>query len=237
MGRAISRHALRALLLAAGMLGCGTSNSAVAQLYNWSSCYIGGSGGISFGSSGWSNPTDGFLGTVQGSGVNIGGQAGCDRQFGQGVFGLVLDAGVSSFQGEFRAFGWDFRSRLQGYQWAAVRVGVASGPDNGSLWYLKAGVAATQYRSTSFWPELNDAFFQNNTTLWGPGVGVGFERYIAPNWSIATEFSGYFHGNRTVTLTSNTPIVPVYQVQLGQSATYSLTFRANYRFNGIPELR
>jgi outer membrane immunogenic protein len=234
MGRVIRAHVLRAMLAAAGMLGCGMSNSALAQAPTpWTGCYIGGSGGMSWGSSSWSNPRDGFLGTVQGGGVNIGGQTGCDWQFGQFVLGGVFDGGVSSFEGERTALGWDFIGRIQGYQWVAARVGVTSGPDNSGLWYLKGGVTATQYSITSIWPEMHNAYFHNNITLWGPGVGVGFEHFIGSNFTVATEFSGYYHGNSTVNLTSNTPIVPLYTVQLGQSVTYSWTFKLNYRFNAV----
>jgi opacity protein-like surface antigen len=232
MTRSMRAHVLCAMLAAGAFAGgLSATGTAVAQptlLYKWDGCYVGGFFAPILGSNAWVNATDGFLGTVQGGGVSGGGQIGCNHRYGVIVLGIVAEGGISNFQGEFRARGWDFTGRVQGYEWLAGRVGVTTGADDQSLWYIKAGIAAAQYRSTSFWPELGNAFFQNNSTRFGPGVGVGFETVVAPSWTLMFEFSGYFFGSTTVTLTSNNNFVPLYPVTLNQSTVYSMKLGLNY---------
>jgi len=168
-----------------------------AATYNWSGCYAGvhGGGGV------LSDPFVDFGAgaAVNGGGGIAGGQAGCDIQRGQIVWGVEGEAAWSGLKNNFvvnqpttAAFGaGQSQQTTSANRWSAdvaIRAGVAIGR---ALIYGKAGVASGRF---DFAENLavNDGSFSNfqngSANLTGLVFGAGLEYAFAANWSAKFEF-------------------------------------------------
>ena len=99
---------------------------AVAPVYNWSGIYIGINGGYAFGSTDWSSPGAGIVGTgtFNTNGGLVGGTAGFNFQSGQIVYGIEGD--------------WD---------WAQIK-GIRAAPQRRSGAARAPCLAASRHRAT-----------------------------------------------------------------------------------------
>jgi outer membrane immunogenic protein len=209
-----------------------------APVFTWTGCYVGGHVGY-----GWSKPKfrdhngvssdlidSSELGRSVGGKSNggiFGGQIGCDYQFnGNFVVGIVGSASGASMTGSFiNPFSETFSPISAKTNWLADisgRIGYAFGD---TLLYVKGGAAwaNTDYHVVSF----GDSSFGGTTT--GALVGVGFEHYILPNWTVFAEYNHYFFNSKTFTAIGefNGNLVDVKQdidvVKVG----------VNWRFNSL----
>ena len=170
-----------------------------AAAYQWSGCYAGihGGGGL------LNNPfTDffGLEGSEGGGGGLIGGQAGCNVQTGQIVWGVEGEAAWSSLKNKVlfnvqstAAFGtgdsFVFSSRNRWDADIAARAGVAVGR---ALIYGKVGVASGRFEFSENFAnnDGSSGSFQNGSaTLTGVLFAAGIEYAFAPNWSAKLEYN------------------------------------------------
>jgi outer membrane immunogenic protein len=200
-------------------------------LTDWGGWYGGVYLGGGFGSNPWSNPDDGDLGTTNLSGIIAGLQGGYNWQNGNYVSGLEVSAGLSTVQGDFEKFGWNFAGKVQGLESVTGRFGLATGTAGNTLLFVKGGVALGQYKFTSDWPEI-DTHFETNKTVTGWTLGGGVEYRVAANWSLKAEFDYYNVGSGTVNLTPNTDFTSTYPVHIDNWSVSSFSAGFNYRFGG-----
>ena len=193
---------------------------AVAAVYNWTGCYIGGNVGGK-----WARTTDDVsVPATAGSPAAVtsfasatsttligGGQAGCNYQApgSNWVFGLEGDVdwqrwSITRTQNvNFAPFvagdTFDISSKWQGS--ARGRIGYAW--DRWML-YATGGAAFTGVRVASNFPifvqgatTFPATFGEASQTLVGPTVGGGFEYAFANNWSFGVEGRYSWYGTRT----------------------------------------
>ena len=167
-----------------------------APVYNWTGCYIGGNAG-----GGWtrvdtsrvSQDTIGAAfanyGREDDSGFIGGGQAGCDFQTTNVVFGVQGTFDFGSIKGshaltDLRNF--SETNNLKAVYTATGRIGYLWTPS--FLGYVKTGMAWMQDRNQVFQPGgslLESAKY----TLPGMTAGIGVEWMFAPNWSVFAEYN------------------------------------------------
>jgi outer membrane immunogenic protein len=198
------------LAFAAGiLLGLGATGAASAAdmavkarpvvaplMYNWTGCYIGGNAG-----GGWSRmdttratqdnfgPAPANYGRETDNGFIGGGQAGCDFQTGNLVFGVQGQFDFGDIKGrhaltDFPTF--SETNSLKSVITATGRFGYLFTP--GLLGYGKVGVAFLRDRNQVFAPNgtlLESASF----TLPGMTAGGGLEWMFTPNWSVFAEYN------------------------------------------------
>ncbi|HLJ01369.1 MAG TPA: outer membrane beta-barrel protein, partial [Bradyrhizobium sp.] len=214
-----------------------------AATYNWSGCYAGvhAGGGV------LSDPfVNGFSGPpVNGGGGLIGGQAGCDIQAGQIVFGLEGEAAWSRLKNNFvvnihdsAAFGiGSSQTNTSSNRWSAdlaARAGVAVGR---ALIYGKAGIASSRFDFAENFVQNDGSFsaFQNGgAVLTGLLFGAGLEYALASNWSAKFEFDRIGYLGRGVPFTSGgiSGGVGIPFTQTESAATNVAKVGVNYRFFG-----
>ena len=165
----------------------------------WTGCYIGGNVG------GGSNRVDtlrqlDFIGAVapadygteKDSSFIGGGQAGCDFQTGNLVFGVQGQFDFGSINGrhaltDFPTFSQT--SNLKSITSGTGRIGYLFTPT--LLGYGKVGVAFLQSRNQIFTPA--GAVLETGS-FWQPAIAVGggFEWMFTPNWSVFAEYNYMF---------------------------------------------
>ena len=170
-----------------------------AAAYQWSGCYAGihGGGGL------LNDPfvdIFGVEGSEGGGGGLIGGQAGCNVQTSQIVWGVEGEAARSSLKNKVlfnvqdtAAFGtgasFVFSSRNRWDVDVAARAGLAVGR---ALIYGKVGVASGRFEFSENFAFNNGSFssFQDGSaTLTGVLFAAGIEYAFAPNWSAKLEYN------------------------------------------------
>jgi outer membrane immunogenic protein len=196
----------------------------VALPYNWTGCYVGGNIGGLWADKNFGSINNNFFSEngpggqdVQGSGVLIGGQVGCNYQVGQWVFGAQVDedwtnaSGSGSQQFFYVAPSTGARaaqSAAQGYDYsltnhfqvnslgsATARVGWAF---DRLLPYIKGGVAwetvdyseSVSYGSSFGWSQ------SWGQTLVGWTVGGGFEYAFTDHLTAFAEGDYYDFGSK-----------------------------------------
>jgi outer membrane immunogenic protein len=188
-----------AALTAAGLsAGVGVSASAadlppayakapIAPAYNWTGCYVGvhaGGGiiGTTFVSSFAGGSTDG------GGGALVGGQAGCNYQAGQFVFGLEGEGAWSGITDRSHAHDTNTDQLRTGRnRWdadLALRVGFAI---DRTLVYGKAGSAFGSFEFKD--NQSGNPPFSGQSTLDGLLLGAGIEYAFASNWTGKLEYN------------------------------------------------
>jgi outer membrane immunogenic protein len=198
------RHlkAIVAALTAAGLsAGIGVSASAadlppapgyakapIAPAYNWTGCYVGvhaGGGIIGTSFINGTGSTDG------GGGALAGGQAGCNYQAGQFVFGLEGEGAWSGITDRFHEISTDGFTETQTgrNRWdadLALRVGFAV---DRALVYGKAGAAFGSFEFTDDESFFSSSSHGQSTTLNGLLLGAGVEYAFASNWTAKLEYN------------------------------------------------
>ncbi len=197
--------------------------------YNWSGFYLGGYVGWGWGSSPWSNPDEGTLGTAHLGGPIGSLQAGYNLQYGRFVTGIEASAGLSGVHGNFTADNWGFSTSWRSYESVAGRFGMTT-PNGQTLLFAKVGAVWGQTTLTSDWPEI-DTHFESHKTVAGLLVGGGFEWQWTRNWSAKAELDYFGFPHSTLSLTPNTD-VPAFPVTSSYSI-WSVQVGVNYRFSGF----
>jgi outer membrane immunogenic protein len=196
----IHRHLqiIAAALTAAGLsAGIGVSASAadlppayakapIAPAYNWTGCYLGvHAGGGIIGTSFADNTTSS---TDGGGGALAGGQAGCNYQAGQFIFGLEGEGAWSGITDRFHEIIRGFSTTLTGRnRWdadLALRVGFAV---DRTFVYGKAGAALGSFEFTDI--EIPSHSSHGQSTLSGLLLGAGVEYAFASNWTAKLEYN------------------------------------------------
>jgi outer membrane immunogenic protein len=173
---------------------------APAPLYNWTACYLGTNSGLGAGHTQWTDTQpDGNIDMIPGlartanldmSGAAVGGQIGCDYQFGGNwVVGIAASFDGADISGNaFDEFNttWALQSKLNWFGTVTGRVGYAV---NNVLLYAKGGVvfANDHYEIANTAVVLGDP----NPVLTGWTFGAGLEWAFAPCWSVFVETNYY----------------------------------------------
>jgi outer membrane immunogenic protein len=261
----------------------------VAAAFSWSGCYIGANGGWVHQRSGFdTSPSGSYLNTAgfaappnaagtgllpgdlasaqhsyraNGDGGTVGGQIGCNMQFGSLLLGVEGDLNwanaTSSVNATFAPFpsanpaftisqeNESLSTRLDWFSTIRARGGIAL---DHWLLYATGGLAIGHFRSNT-----NIAYAANGTspvfanslhvgestiTRLGLAVGGGIEYAVDPNWSVKAEYLFMTFGNFSY---SSPLVAPVGSAAAGYSWTTTVTprehiFRVglNYRFGGAP---
>jgi outer membrane immunogenic protein len=169
---------------------------APVMAYNWTGCYIGGNVG-----GGWSrmDTTRVSQDTIGNAFANYGrendsafiggGQAGCDFQTGNLVFGVQGQFDFGNISGQHAVADlptFSETNNLRSIGTATGRVGYLFQP--AFLGYVKGGMAWMRDRNQVFLP--GGGFSESASfTLPGMTVGVGGEWMFAPNWSVFAEYN------------------------------------------------
>jgi outer membrane immunogenic protein len=152
--------------------------------FNWTGFYIGINGGGGWGTSRHDFPAvPSTTGDFDVSGGLIGGTMGVNFQSGTMVYGLEMDLGWSSIDGNAACPGAGFVCATE-LQWLGTfrgRLGVAMGS---VLPYVTGGIALGNIRMSTlpFVPGVGEE------TKAGWTVGAGREIALSPNWSIKGEY-------------------------------------------------
>jgi outer membrane immunogenic protein len=196
-----------------------SSASRLAPSYNWSGCYAGAQGG--------GGVQNGAFAGINGGGGLAGGQAGCNYQSGQIVFGIEGEAAWSSLQdkNDFAQAGFSQEFAIRNHWTAdlAARGGVAV---DRALIYGKAGVAQGGFAFSSM--DTTGNFTKASGTFTGVLLGGGIEYAFAPNWSAKFEFDHITYVGRDLLFTG----IPSDSI-IRESVSASLVkVGINYHFAG-----
>jgi outer membrane immunogenic protein len=177
-------------------------------VYTWTGCYIGASGGGVWAHKVW-NDRDQFS---RFNGLNradhtadggmVGGQIGCDYQFGRFVIGIEgsyhwVDASVTNPDLQGPAF---FRNTtdVTGLGTITGRAGYAVMDQ--ALIYVRGGVAFERDRYTITSVTANLPFATGGEDRTGGLIGVGFEYMFTKNLSVFAEYDYIDMGSRNIDL-------------------------------------
>jgi len=244
--------------------------AAPTPVAGWSGCYVGGHVGYT-----WSNATDhslpgavaladipgtgasagdpivyGYSGKYDSDGFAGGFQAGCDRQYGSVVVGLVGDFTWTDQKKDSSPFDivptppLSFSNQesatinLKYFGTARGRVGYLFNPD--TLVYATGGLAwaraSMTVRGEAFFPGDGQVPYSvsNTTNFLGWTVGVGVDWRFAPNWTVGVEYLHLDFGDANFRFGTSFPNVTT-TMALGAGTNVSLTSDVvrgtlNYRF-------
>jgi outer membrane immunogenic protein len=198
-------------------------------IYSWTGCYIGGNvgGGLM---------TDSFTGTDnRGTGGIAGGQAGCNYQNGNWVFGVEGQGFWSGIKdSENGPFTHSTTTTANRYDYTfAGRAGIAF---DRTFVYGKGGWAWGQFDFDH--SEFVNPYLQTvskSGMMNGFLVGVGVEHALTQNWTIKLEYDYISYGNKSMTTTScisNSSFSSCNVGTTADSATKQIfTVGANYLFH------
>jgi outer membrane immunogenic protein len=193
--------------------------SRLAPSYNWSGCYAGAQAG--------GGVQNGAFAGVNGAGGLAGGQAGCNYQSGQIVFGIEGEVAWSSLQdkGDFAQAGFfqEFAIRNHWTADLAARGGVAV---DRALIYGKAGVAQGGFAFSSM--DTTGNFTNASGTFTGLLLGGGIEYAFAPNWSAKLEYDHIAYVGRDLLFTA----IPSGSITRESVSDSLVKVGINYHFAG-----
>lgn len=227
-------------------------------VYNWTGCYIGGSVGGKFVSTGdnvfipatpLTAASSLDLGRRDSDTWIAGGQIGCNYQTGRWVFGIEGDAHAQRWSRSQTIAGvlpalfvpgdiYELRSDWQAS--ARGRVGYAW---DRTMLYATGGVAFTEVRAYSNWiaAGIFPATIANDTkTLVGGTIGIGVEHAVTDNFTVGVEGRYSYYGNHRFDAGLLTTFI------VGAAATTAASYRdvrvetgevmlkANWKFNSAP---
>ena len=193
----------------------------VTPVYNWSGIYIGINGGYGFGSTDWSSPTAGVVGTgtFNTNGGLVGGTAGFNFQSGQIVYGIEGDwdwAGIKGTSSNATAtigacpgaMPCSFETSSNWLSTVRGRVGYAF---DRVLIYATGGGAAGDVKATFTNPNTPAVTGSTNSTEWGWTAGAGIEAALTENVTVKVEylFVDLQNGNCSPTICGGGTAVPV----------------------------
>jgi outer membrane immunogenic protein len=192
----------------------------VTPVYNWSGVYIGINGGYGFGSTDWSSPTAGVVGTgtFNTNGGLVGGTAGFNFQSGQIVYGIEGDWDWAGIKGTSStatatigacpgAMPCSFETSSNWLSTVRGRVGYAF---DRVLIYATGGGAAGDVKATFTNPNT-PVTGSTNSTEWGWTAGAGVEAALTENVTVKVEylFVDLQNGNCSPTICGGGTAVPV----------------------------
>jgi outer membrane immunogenic protein len=230
-------------------------------VYNWTGCYIGVSAGAKgaytrdrvttpgVAGGGITSPTTALdLGQPDDSTWLAGGQAGCNYQTGNWVFGIEGDAHAQRWSqsntlapGVPPIFVAGDRFDLSSDWQASARGRIGYAVDR-SLFYVTGGAAFTQVRATSNWIPFGifpGTLASDTKTLVGGTVGVGVEYAVTNNIILGAEGRYSYYGSQRFNGGAVAAIsVPGAVVTFVNSASFrdvrvdtgEILFRASYKF-------
>lgn len=238
----------------------------VAPVISWTSCYIGGHAGYS-----WSRFTDnslpyavaldgnpvatagdpivaGYGGHFKTSGFAGGIQGGCDKQYGQAVFGVVIDYSWTSQKRTSDAFQIapvfpattdpEYASvNLTSFGTARARLGYLVTP---TFLIYGTGGAAWARASMSVTGQVGSAgtpfalAVSDTTNFVGWAAGIGGDWMFSPNWTFGVEYLHMDFGDANFRFGTSFPNVTSAQA-LGTGVNMKLSSdivrgTINYRF-------
>jgi outer membrane immunogenic protein len=154
-----------------------------------------------------------YLGSHNGLGVVGGVQVGYNWQFANspvvvGIEGTYRFANLKGNHEKTLASADDehvfngqeqFSTNVKGIATIVGRLGIASGPQDRTLWYVKGGVAwaKTDYTANGTWTSIDvgsashealATTFSGNRSRWGWTVGTGVEFGLWDNWSARIDY-------------------------------------------------
>ncbi|MET0677396.1 MAG: outer membrane beta-barrel protein [Bradyrhizobium sp.] len=261
------RHLKWAIASIISIAGLGTASAAdmavkarpvVIPIYNWTGCYIGFSGGakgigtrdnVVIPATPLTPLSTLDLGRGESETWLAGGQAGCNYQTGNWVFGVEVDGhaqrwGTSSLisgalpplfvPGDIFELHSDWQASARG------RVGYAM---NRTLFYVTGGAAFTEVRAYSNWIAAGifpATVTSTSRTLVGGTVGVGVEHAVTDNFTLGLEGRYSYYGNQRF----DSGVVTTFIVGAAPTtaATYrdvrvetgEILFKANWKFGPGP---
>ena len=203
---------------------------AVAPVYNWTGCYLGGNAGYGWGRDHYtfvpvldegSHSLRGFVG---------GGQIGCDYQFASnwviGIQGMFDGAAMRGDHNLTTAPPINDETRVRWFGTATGRIGYLVAPT--ALLYAKAGGAWLR-------EDYNESFLGTfrgaaSTTRSGWTIGGGLEWMFARNWSVFVEYDYFGLGTKRLSIPG--PIAGPNTYDIKQDINVVL-IGLNYRFGGL----
>jgi len=237
-----------------------------APVASWTGCYVGGHAGYS-----WSRFTDnslpyavattanpiaapgdpiveGYAGGYSTGGFEGGIQGGCDKQFGQAVFGVVIDYSWTSQKRDSDPFqiapvfpattAAELASvNLKSFGTARARLGYLVTP---TFLFYGTGGAAWARASMSVVGTVGSAgtpfalAVSDTTNFLGWAAGVGGEWMFSPNWTFGVEYLHMDFGNANFRFGATFPNVTSFEA-LAPGVNMKLTSDTvrgvvNYRF-------
>lgn len=248
------------------------------MLYNWTGFYIGGHFGGGWARKQWADPdpfcVDGFgncnsdVGSHNAIGVLGGGQVGVNWQIRQWVLGIEgqysfsdlkgdhqnvvfapieIGGGLGTFSGVER-----YSTKVTSLGTIAGRLGIASGPGDRTLFYVKGGAAFARdkFSLTANQVGVCEVGCEDGTvhtfagtvngshTRWGWMAGTGLEYGLWDNVSAKVEYNYLDLGNKDVSLTGNGCIDGRCRadstIRGVDQTIHLIKFGLNFRFGGGP---
>ena len=209
--------------------------------FNWTGCYLGGHAGSGWSTWGYRDPTDnptvpGTRNYVLANDFVVGGQVGCDYQYGNGVVvGAQGTFDWTQMKGRFHdavTNNFDETAQARWYATGTGRVGYAMTPQ--SLLYAKGGVAFINNRYEDIQVAgfcgvpCNTVDSSPTQTRIGWTVGLGFEYMFLPNWSVFLEYNYLDFGTAAVAFPGAPPPGNTFQIsQHVQTVMIGLNYRIN----------
>lgn len=198
-----------------------------APVFSWTGCYVGAHVGGGTMTSQTESTSTGHNGT----GAVAGGQAGCNYQDGNWVFGVEGEGYWSDikvhegFVNSPTSFG-NFNFKNTADYTIAGRAGITF---DRTLIYGKGGWAWGNFKGDSTCCGLTSLPIFQNGTLDGLLVGVGIEHALTRNWTIKAEYNYIAYGNKSLAVTCATCTT---FTSTDASATKQIfKFGANYLFD------
>jgi outer membrane immunogenic protein len=268
--------------LAADMPAKAPRLAPVAVPWSWTGFYVGGHFGAGWARKQWTDPNaqcEAFLvfpfcpptnlGSHNAIGPLGGFQAGLNWQDGYLVVGIEAQYSFANLRGDhqstfasvfdagdgFVTFNQSNRlsTKIKGIGTIAGRIGLASGPTDRTLFYVKGGAAYVKEDFTEAF-DLNffgcgfgfcgAANFNGNLSAshsrWGWMAGIGLEYGLFDNWSAKVEYNYLDFGQKTVQLDgsacatdgSNTSCIPFSRQREIRQEIHLIKLGLNYRFGG-----
>jgi outer membrane immunogenic protein len=195
----------------------------------WTGCYAGLNIGAGWAQGTVTDPIAGLgLGTVSPAGVVGGGQAGCDYQVGQFVFGVQAMADAADIRGSrAQPFNPAIQNNLNvpWFETLTARFGFAVMPT--TLVYVKGGGAWVR---DNLWTTAGGITTGNGIiTPTGWTFGGGVEFMFFNSWSVFAEYNYMGFGTNQVSLI--TPANGAFPLNLNHNVQTFLV-GLNYRFGG-----
>jgi outer membrane immunogenic protein len=194
------------------------------------------------------------LGSHNGVGIVGGVQLGYNWQFANspvviGIEGQYLGADIKgdhqnnfTLQTDGVTTGQErFNTKTNGIALITARLGLASGPQDRTLWYVKGGGAwaKTQVAGVGSWAqstEVRTAAFGGDQKKWGWTVGTGVEWGLFDNWSARIEYDYLDFGNHGISYNGVECTDPgscggINRTVNLKQQIHLVTVGLNYRFN------
>ena len=240
---------MKKIILAAALLGLGSTAAAAQTTSPWDGFYFGVHDGGGYGLARMATPevAGGVFGTYPfdrtglTQGVFGGFQFGYSQQVGPAVLGIEANLSATNIDGQvdcgddgFVGYGYICNTRLNMLGTLTGHVGIAAGD---TQFYVNGGLAWARHSYSIREPfyALNGAcptclvWGEGADSAWGWTVGAGVEHQLSHGLSFRVDYSYVRFPSRDVALTSS--IWPTTTATVAQSY-HLLSVGLNYRFGG-----